>query len=42
MLNQAFYVNALVAGELLSSLGVCYDEPRLFARLAALERDRTP
>ena len=42
VLNQAFYVNALVAGGLLSSLGVCYDETELFARLAELERERNP
>ncbi len=38
--NQAFHVNALVAGGLLSSLGVCYDETELFARLANIRVER--
>jgi nucleoside 2-deoxyribosyltransferase len=38
--NQAFHVNALVAGGLLSSLGVCYDEDELFARLADVRAER--
>jgi len=38
--NQAFHVNALVAGGLLSSLGVCYDEECLFTRLAEIRAER--
>ena len=31
--NQAFHVNAFIVGGMQSSLGVVYDEERLFARL---------
>lgn len=40
VLNQAFHVNALVAGGLLLSLGICYDEDELFAKLNEVRRDR--
>jgi hypothetical protein len=38
--NQAFHVNALVAGGLQSSLGVYLDEESLFARLAEIRANR--
>lgn len=38
--NQAFHVNAFVAGGLQASLGVVYDEEALFARLAEIARER--
>jgi hypothetical protein len=38
--NQAFHVNALVAGGLQSSLGVYLDEASLFARLREIRRER--
>lgn len=38
--NQAFHVNALVAGGLQSSLGVYLDEDSLFARLAEIRAER--
>lgn len=37
--NQAFYVNQFVAGGLLSSLGVVYDEEALLSRLAEVAAD---
>jgi hypothetical protein len=38
--NQAWHVNALVAGGLQTSLGVYLDEPSLFARLVEVRRQR--
>jgi hypothetical protein len=38
--NQAFHVNQFVAGGLLSSLGVAYDEETLFARLRQIAAER--
>jgi hypothetical protein len=38
--NQAWHVNALVAGGLQTSLGVYLDEPSLFARLVDVRRQR--
>lgn len=38
--NQTPHVNALVAGGLLGSLGVCFDEPTLIARLREIRRQR--
>jgi hypothetical protein len=38
--NQAFYVNQFVAGGLLSSLGVVYDEEALLASLAEIAARR--
>jgi nucleoside 2-deoxyribosyltransferase-like protein len=38
--NQTLHVNALVAGGLLGSLGVYYDEESLIERLAAIRRER--
>ena len=38
--NQAFHVNALVAGGLQSSLGVYLDEESAFARLIEVKRER--
>jgi len=38
--NQAFHVNALVAGGLQSSLGVYLDEESLFARLREIREER--
>jgi hypothetical protein len=38
--NQAFHVNALVAGGLQSSLGVYLDEASLFARLREIRLER--
>jgi hypothetical protein len=38
--NQAFHVNALLAGGLLNSLGVCLDEASLFTRLAEIRAER--
>jgi hypothetical protein len=38
--NQAFHVNALVAGGLQRSLGVYLDEESLFARLLEVRRER--
>lgn len=38
--NQTPHVNALVAGGLLGSLGVCYDEPTLIDRLRQIRRER--
>lgn len=38
--NQVFYVNQFVAGGMLSSLGVVYDEAALIERLKEIERDR--
>src|SRR5690606_37113516 len=39
--NPAFHVNQFVAGGLLSSLGVVYDEDALLIRLRQLAADRT-
>jgi nucleoside 2-deoxyribosyltransferase len=38
--NQAWHVNALVAGGLQSSLGVFLDEPSLFDRLIEIKKER--
>jgi hypothetical protein len=38
--NQAWHINALVAGGLQSSLGVYLDEPSLFDRLLEIRKER--
>ncbi len=38
--NQAWHINALVAGGLQSSLGMYLDEPSMFERLLEIRRDR--
>lgn len=37
--NQVFHVNQFIAGGMLSSLGVVFDEAALIERLKAIERD---